>query len=278
MIQVSQLMFASCAHLMHIMFTRLSSLFLIITETRSSSREVAIDDAATEAATSSDDKTDGAIEMETEAAAVKASNRVEGEVKKTSKSRSIYDKVKESTSIEESFHHMLKEGIEEVDPSISKVMIETIEHELDNGEDTCPHLNEMLRSMVTNMKEHLPDDENDTGIESSDTRNSDTDRNSDEEESSDSDDDDDDDNAAADDEDNVAVDLIYYHPGKENMERISDQYILIFGKEVPQLSSRHATLLSGYNRLKQVCLEHQLEAKGLKFRGDHAMDVPIKVS
>jgi len=183
---------------------------------------------------------------------------------------------------------MLKEGIEEVDPSLLKVMIETIEHELDKDDDDAyPHLTKMLSSMVTNMKKHLvhihiPDDENDTGIESSDTRSSDTDESSDEEESSDSDDDnDDDDNATANDN---AVDLVYYQPGKENIELISDRYILIFGKEVPQLHGKHITLLSGYNRLKQVCLEHKLEANSFKvkpgenWKGDHAMDVPIKVS
>jgi len=51
----------------------------VVGVTGKAATEVAIDDATAEAATSSEDKTDGAIEMETEAAAVKASNRVEGE-------------------------------------------------------------------------------------------------------------------------------------------------------------------------------------------------------
>ena len=200
-------------------------------------------------------------------------------VKKTIKSRTIHDKVKKSTSIEESFHHMLKEGIEEVDPSLSKLMIETIEHKL-GKDDACPRLNKLLTNVVTDMKKHLriPNDTNgssDAAAVEDDEDNTAT---------TVDDDNDDDDNAAANVDDNVEVDLVYYHP-EQQLGRISDQYILIFGDGVPQLANTFISRLPGYNRLKQVCLEHQSEAKSLKVKpgkarntGDHAMDVPIKVS
>jgi len=208
-------------------------------------------------------------------------------VNKTIKPRTIHKKVKESTSIEESFHHLLMECIKKEDISLSKVMIETIEHELgkDDDDDAYPFITTMLTSVVTDMKKHLariPNDTNgssDAAAVEDDKDNTDTTVDDD----NDDDDNDDDDNAAANVDDNVAVDLVHYYPG--NTKRISEKYILIFGDGVPQLCSRHITLLPGYNRLKQVCLEHQLEANSLKVKadknnntGDHAMDVPIKVS